>query len=281
MTSTSNSRTRAPAPSTHSLAARIGEFLEAIDHPGPVTRDALGQYAELVKTAGPAGTGRYRAAVELTRRSPDLAPPTPQQLDDHVNQLHQRDQTAAAQKPPSRPTKPTPPWTRKRARQLLEATGISEPDPDLVEAYRPLAHAAGKPDTLRWRFAVKLARAATSTEDDVPAPGRPELERRVAQERARRRGVNERRRERLRPGAEVLAENDATAAAAYVAGYRAEHGTGPTWVELAEHLGWQPHAIVELVIARLTANGILTHTPEHRSLDVTETYRETYGRSMP
>lgn len=283
-TSTASSDPR--AVTTPPLDERIGGFLEDVDHPGPVTRAVLARYASVVADVGAPGSRRYRAAVDLTRHSPDLTPPTSTQLDEHLAEQLATDQptgptTVDPAQPeltrgPDRQARPadgSPLWTRKRARQLLGTAAITgqPPTPEQIEAYRPLAHAAGKPGTLRWKLAVRLARVALRTADS-PVPGRAELDARHNQERQRRKGVAERRRERAQVTAHTVTERDAAAAAAHVAAVRAQTGAGPTWAELAAHLGWRPHAVAELAITELTAAGVLTHTDEHRSLDVSTGY---------
>lgn len=280
MTSTS-STTGAAAPRTPTppdLAERIGGFLEDIDHPGPVNRAVLARYASVVAAVGAPSSHRYRAAVDLTRRSPDLTPPTGEQLDQYLavpptGAEAQHEQAPGAGPRPWRDYQ-LPPWTRERARMLLEAAGVTDPAKDQVEAYRSLAGAAGEPGLLRWKLAVKLTNAALhSAKADGPVPGRAELNARAKQERQRRNRVANRRRDRLRESAHSIAERDADAAAAYVAAVREWTHMGPTWVELADRLGWQPRTLAELVIKKLTAAGVLTHTPEHRSLDVAPCYQ--------
>lgn len=278
-TSSTTGATTRPTPVTPpDLAERIGGFLEDIDHPGPVNRAVLARYASAVAAAGAPSSHRYRAAVDLTRRSPNLTPPTGEQLDHYLAATPNGEDAQHEQQAPSAGQRPRrdyqlPPWTRERARMLLEAAGLTDPTKDQIEAYRSLAGAAGEPGLLHWKLAVKLTNAAVhSAKPDGPVPGRPELNARVKRERQRRQRVANRRRDRLRESAHSIAERDADAAAAYVAAVREWTHMGPTWLELADRLGWQPRTLAELVIKKLTATGVLTHTDEHRSLDVAAGY---------
>lgn len=54
----------------------VGQFLEEIGYDGAVTPEILSRYAPLVRRAGKPGLPRWRLAVNMTRRSDDLTPPS-------------------------------------------------------------------------------------------------------------------------------------------------------------------------------------------------------------
>ncbi len=61
------------------------------------------------------------------------------------------------------------------------------------------------------------------------------------------------------------ATRDAERAAAYVAGVWERTGTGPTWTELGDELGWPP-ALRARIIRLLAHEGVLSYSAEPRSL---------------
>lgn len=60
-----------------------------------------------------------------------------------------------------------------------------------------------------------------------------------------------------------------------IAGHRAEHGTGPGWAVVREHMGWSKGQ-VEATLMQLRSQGVVSFTDEPGSLDVT-----TPGQELP
>jgi hypothetical protein len=60
---------------------------------------------------------------------------------------------------------------------------------------------------------------------------------------------------------------DAQQAKEYVVGVWERTGSGPTWAELGDAMGWPP-ALRERIIRSLTRGGVLSYSSEPRSLTV-------------
>lgn len=67
--------------------------------------------------------------------------------------------------------------------------------------------------------------------------------------------------------ARAAVDRDAERAQAYVAGVWERTGAGPTWTKLGDALGWGPD-LRERIIRTLAREGVLSYSPEPRSLAV-------------
>lgn len=119
---------------------------------------------------------------------------------------------------------------------------------ETLETYRPIVSAAGHPGTLRWQGPRHLV--AQGQLPDTAAINAEEA----------------RRAQRI---ADAIAEAEAKAdaARAYVAAVRADTGTGPTWSELCQHLGWSGQR-GKTGVRHLINKGHLIATGDERSLAV-------------
>ena len=146
--------------------------------------------------------------------------------------------------------------TRAQVRQFLAAAGYAGTPPDeLVDAYVDLVGAAGRPGLPRHRLAVHL----TAQSPGWAAPALDVFEaawREQQQARAEAAAT-----------ARAAVDRDAERAKAYVAGVWERTGAGPTWTELGDALGWAP-ALRERIIRTLAREGVLSYSPEPRSLAV-------------
>ena len=70
----------------------VGQFLEEIGDDVAVTPEVLSRYVPLVRRAGKPGLPRWRLAVNMTRRSDDLTPPS---TSDFENERNRRRELAA------------------------------------------------------------------------------------------------------------------------------------------------------------------------------------------
>lgn len=148
--------------------------------------------------------------------------------------------------------------TRSQVWQFLAAAGYAGTPPDeLVDTYVDLVSAAGRPGLPRHRLAVHL----TAQSPGWSAPALDAFE-------AAWREQQQARAEAAATAATAV-QRDADRATAYVAGVWERTGTGPTWTELGEALGWPP-ALRERIIRTLAREGVLTYSTEPRSLAVAD-----------
>ncbi|MFI5736119.1 hypothetical protein ACIA49_38755 [Kribbella sp. NPDC051587] len=145
----------------------------------------------------------------------------------------------------------------KTARKLLRSLLPDNVEPDerlVAKIATDLVKPLGAPGSVRWQAARTVISAGRGiTDDQVDA----ETQRRRAKHAM---AVEEARR---------AAEKSADAAVAYVAQYRAAHGVGPTWYELAREMGWS-HQTKGTSIRHLQKLGHLTFTTANRSLDLAQ-----------
>ncbi|MEV5003833.1 hypothetical protein [Nocardioides sp. LML1-1-1.1] len=148
--------------------------------------------------------------------------------------------------------------TRAQVRQFLEAAGYEgTPPDDLVTEYVDLVGAAGRPGLPRHRLAVHL----TAQSPGWTAPALEAFEDAWRQQQQAR--------ARAASAARETAARDAERAASYVAGVWQRTGTGPTWTELGDEMGWSP-ALRARIIRLLAHEGVLTYSTAPRSLAAAE-----------
>ena len=156
--------------------------------------------------------------------------------------------------------------TRAQVRQFLAAAGddgladqgrgyVGTPPDELVATFVDLVGAAGRPGLPRHRLAVHL----TAQSPGWAAPALESFE-------AAWRGQQQARAEAVAT-ARAAADRDAERAKAYVADVWERTGSGPTWTELGDALGWAP-ALRERINRTLAREGVLSYRPEPRSLAV-------------
>lgn len=224
--------------------ALIGQLLEDVDYAGPVNQATLQAFAPITAAAGKPGSARWRLATELTIDALKAggSPPAPSDLDrawsERVSAM------------------------RERVVAFLTAAGHgTEVTPAVVESYSAVVAAAGEPGTPQWKAAVRIV---------ANAPGkRPPADSKVGSEIARAVREDEARAEQRREQVREAARNGVDAARAYVREVRESTGAGPTWHELARHLGVKSK-LGEDVVRDLHELGALTSTAEPRSLDVAD-----------
>lgn len=224
--------------------AVIGRFLEEIDFDGSVNPETLQRFAPLAAAAGTPGGPRWQLATDLTREALDQGREAPSPGD-----IAQAWEAHAA-------------TLGRRTSAFLEAIGHTSADAAdsaVVSTYAAVLAAAGEPGSPQWGAAVRLVAGAPGKRPPQADKVAAEIERVLEGDRAR---AEERRRQ-----VRTAAEQGVEAAQAYVRAVRAETGAGPTWYQLARHLGVRAK-LAEDVVRELHELGAVTSTPEPRSLDV-------------
>lgn len=221
-------------------------FLRAIKYDQSVTGTVLDAWRPAVSLALGDDSARWKAAIRLsaTRKQPILD-------DQRITALAEKIRRGRRRGP-----------SRGTVEAFLRAAGRTVPlTDDVLELWRPAVTLALGGGKARWDAAVRLTNQH----------GRPVLDPDLIEAEAL--AIDEqRRRRRARHNttareATAFARANVAAAVAYVETVWADTGSGPTRSELAAALNTPPPYRHHLVPA-LQSLGVLTSTPEHRSLRV-------------
>lgn len=222
----------------------IGRFLEEVDFDGAVSPATLQRFAPLAAAAGAPGGPRWQLATDLTREA--LA---------HGREAPSPGDVARA-------------WEQhaatlgRRTAAFLDAIGHASADPSdssVVATYAAVLAVAGEPGSPEWGAAVRLVAGAPGKRPPQADKVAAEVERVLEEDRARA--------EARSAQVQAAAEQGVEAAQAYIREVRAETGAGPTWYQLARHLGVRAK-LAEDVVRELHSLGAVVSTSEPRSLDV-------------